>query len=111
MPTEIEHKYLINLERFQKVIPEKSVEVKQAYLHSEPGKTIRVRTMGDKGFITIKGKTVNASRPEFEYEIPLEDANEMIAQFTTTRPSWVMPSRSAWWWPHTYCTGIPRKVR
>lgn len=83
MPTEIEHKYLIHAERWKNVVPERSEEVKQAYLHSEPGKTIRVRTMGDKGFITIKGKTVNASRPEFEYEIPLGDANELIRNFTT----------------------------
>lgn len=83
MPTEIEHKYLVHAERWKDVVPERSEQVTQAYLHSEPGKTIRVRTMGDKGFITIKGKTVNASRPEFEYEIPLDDANELIRNFTT----------------------------
>lgn len=83
MATETEHKYLVHTERWKNVVPERSEEVKQAYLHSEPGKTIRVRTMGDKGFITIKGKTVNASRPEFEYEIPLDDANELIRNFTT----------------------------
>jgi CYTH domain-containing protein len=37
-----------------------------------------VRTTGDKGFITIKGESVGATRSEYEYEIPLADANEML---------------------------------
>jgi CYTH domain-containing protein len=40
-----------------------------------------VRTKGQVGYITIKGKTIGASRPEFEYEIPLADANQLIAKF------------------------------
>ena len=50
---------------------------------SESEKTVRVRTKGDKGYITVKGRTVNSSRPEFEYEIPLSDANEMLNSFCT----------------------------
>ena len=81
MPTETEHKYLVKHERWKKISPEKSIEIKQGYLLTDPEKTIRVRTKNGKGFFTIKGKTNKSSRPEFEYEIPLEDAEELIRKF------------------------------
>jgi CYTH domain-containing protein len=80
---EIEHKYSVKPELWKNVRPSKSVEVKQAYLHSDPAKTIRVRTMDGKGYITIKGATKGASRPEYEYEIPHADALELIAGFSS----------------------------
>ena len=78
MATEIEHKFLVIKDIWEKVIPDKSVEIKQAYLHTDPEKTIRIRTKGNFGFITIKGKSNGASRLEFEYEIPLEDAKNLL---------------------------------
>jgi CYTH domain-containing protein len=81
MSIETEHKYLINKELWAKVVPDKSLKIVQAYLHSDPEKTIRIRTKGVQGYITIKGKTTNASRPEYEYEIPIKDALEMIGDF------------------------------
>ncbi len=39
---------------------------------------MRVRRAGDRGYITIKGPTVGLARAEFEYEIPVEDADEML---------------------------------
>ncbi len=78
MAIEIEHKYLIDALLWSKIIPDKSFKIKQAYLLSEIEKTIRVRTKDKQGYLTIKGKTINASRPEFEYEIPFEDALELI---------------------------------
>jgi len=81
MATEIEHKYLVNTEMWKNIIPDKSVEIRQAYLLTDPEKTIRIRTKGKSGFMTIKGKTVGASRLEYEYEIPIADANELINQF------------------------------
>lgn len=83
MATEIEHKYLVKADLWHKVAPHKSVHVKQAYLLTDPDKTIRVRTMGDQAFITIKGKASGASRLEYEYEIPLQDANELIGKFAS----------------------------
>lgn len=83
MPTETEHKYLVNHELWRQVVPNKSICVKQAYLLTDPNKTVRIRTMDNCGFITIKGKTVGASRPEFEYEIPIDEANELIDSFCT----------------------------
>lgn len=81
MNIEIEHKYSVKPELWQQVVPRNSVEVKQAYLYSDPQKTVRVRVMGLQGFITIKGKTESASRPEFEYEIPVAEAEELIKLF------------------------------
>ncbi len=81
MATEIEHKYLVNTDIWKNIIPDKSVEIRQAYLQTDPEKTIRIRTKGKSGFFTIKGKTVGASRLEFEYEIPIADANELINKF------------------------------
>jgi adenylate cyclase len=81
MATEIEHKYLVNLDVWKNIIPEQSIEIRQAYLQTDPAKTIRIRTMGKSGYITIKGMAVGASRPEFEYEIPIAEANELINKF------------------------------
>ena len=81
MPLEIEHKYLINQEKWQHVIPERTVEMAQAYMVSESEKTIRIRIAGEQAYLTIKGKSKGATRAEFEYEIPKNEAQELIDQF------------------------------
>ncbi len=81
MPLEIEHKYIVNKSEWLKLKPENSLTIKQAYLSTDPEKTIRLRTLGNSAFITIKGKTTNAVRKEYEYEIPISEANEMIELF------------------------------
>jgi adenylate cyclase len=84
MPTEIEHKYLVDKNLWRQVTSDKYVQIRQGYLLTDPDKTVRIRTSGEKGFITIKGKTVGASRPEFEYEIPIEEANQLINTFCSS---------------------------
>lgn len=81
MPTETEHKYLVDKKLWKQIKSDNRVVIRQGYLSTDPDKTIRVRTSGEKGFITIKGKTVGATRPEFEYEIPLSEANQLINDF------------------------------
>ncbi len=78
---EIERKFLVDPEKWEKEINPEPKTIIQAYLLRSPEKTIRVRTKGSKGYITIKGPTKGISREEFEYEIPLEDAHEMIRLF------------------------------
>jgi len=51
---------------------------RQGYLNSERGRTVRVRTVEDRGYLTIKGPAVDGIRPEYEYEIPLADAVAML---------------------------------
>lgn len=81
MALEIEHKYLVKPDAWAKVSPRKSVALQQAYLLTDPEKTIRVRTMNDSAYLTIKGKSEGASRLEYEYGIPLSDALELIRHF------------------------------
>jgi CYTH domain-containing protein len=52
--------------------------VRQGYLASGAGCTVRVRVKGEKGYITVKGPTIGASRAEYEYPIPMEDAQAML---------------------------------
>jgi adenylate cyclase len=78
---EIERKFLVDKAEWAKVKKPKPKKIVQAYLSNSPEKTVRARIKGAKGFLTIKGATVGISRNEFEYEIPLEDAEEMIRLF------------------------------
>lgn len=57
---------------------------RQGYILTDPEKTIRIRVTDQSGFIAIKGKSVGASRPEYEYAIPREDANELLNQFCSS---------------------------
>lgn len=84
---EIERKFLVNLpdneqnaaQFFEKIAGNKFV-IKQGYLVTAPDKTVRVRTKGNAGFLTIKGKAdANGfSRFEWEKEISLDDAEQLI---------------------------------
>ena len=47
-------------------------------LSTDPARNVRVRVGDGRGFITVKGLTANMARPEYEYAIPVEDANEML---------------------------------
>ena len=81
MALEIERKFLINEDLWNSFEKPIGLVCKQTYLHKEIDKTIRVRVLGEKGFFTIKGRTIGFTKPEFEYEIPLKDAKEMIEMF------------------------------
>jgi adenylate cyclase len=83
MGVEIERKYLVKMDLWSKVKPHKSLSIKQAYLSRDWQKTIRLRVADEKGYITIKGPADGISRLEFEYEIPGNEAEELIANFTT----------------------------
>ena len=77
MGKEIEHKYLVISDTY-KSVAEKNSHIIQGYLSKNPERVVRVRIIDQKGFITIKGKTEKDTRMEFEYEIPYEDALEML---------------------------------
>lgn len=78
---EIERKYLVSDTITDVVKYLQSKKIRQGYISDIDGKTVRVRTKGDKGYLTIKGKSIGISRDEFEYEIPLEDANQLLSNF------------------------------
>jgi len=76
MAIEIERKYLIDLNKMPKL--ENGLDIKQGYIKTADNTVVRVRTKAQKAFLTIKGENVGASRLEFEYEIPVDEANEML---------------------------------
>lgn len=78
MGKEIERKYLVKNNDWKKGA--EGTSYRQGYLSTVKERTVRVRTIADKGFLTIKGITVGATRAEYEYEIPASDANEMLSQ-------------------------------
>ncbi|MNK02208.1 CYTH domain protein [compost metagenome] len=78
---EIERKYLVKDEILEVVKYLQSKKIKQGYISDNDGKTVRVRTKGEKGYLTIKGKSEGISRDEFEYEIPHEDALQLLTNF------------------------------
>jgi adenylate cyclase len=75
MTREIERKFLVKEGTWRN---EKGTEYRQGYLNSTKERIVRVRTIDDKGYLTIKGLTVGATRMEFEYEIPRRDADAML---------------------------------
>ena len=76
MGIEIERKFLLTGTEWKRIAS--GTPYRQGYLNSTKERTVRVRTIDDKGFLTVKGISVGASRLEFEYEIPLGDANTLL---------------------------------
>jgi CYTH domain-containing protein len=78
---EIERKFLVKESVFDVIRYLEPRSIRQGYIMDSDGKTVRVRTKGDKAFLTIKGKTAGISRDEFEYEIPVNDAIHLLDNF------------------------------
>jgi CYTH domain-containing protein len=75
MANEIERKFLLKNNTW----PHDNVmKYRQGYLSSVKERSVRVRIAGEKGWLTIKGSSVGASRMEFEYEIPFQDAGMLL---------------------------------
>ena len=76
MPLEIERKFLVDTRKWNPT--NKGTRLVQAYLSIDPNPTVRVRIAGEKAFLTIKGRSKTISRPEYEYQIPVDEAQEMM---------------------------------
>lgn len=76
MAQEIERKFLVRGSRWKNLA--EGVLYQQGYLSSDIERTVRVRVVGQKGFLTIKGPSEGISRLEFEYEIPVSDARQLL---------------------------------
>ncbi|MBQ7513194.1 MAG: CYTH domain-containing protein [Prevotella sp.] len=98
MAQEIERKFLV-LDDSYKHEAFSSSHIQQGYICSQKGRTVRIRIRDDQGYVTIKGPSVNGglARSEFEYEIPLDDALQLMnlcepGQIDKTR--WLVKSGS-----------------
>ena len=82
MGKEIERKFLVKHAGWR--MDAERARYRQGYLSLDKERTVRVRTVSQEatgeqqGYLTIKGKTVGAGRAEYEYEIPIQDAHELL---------------------------------
>ena len=77
MGVEIERKFLVKNASWRDDA-DAGVLCRQGYLVASPKLTVRVRLMGDHGFLTIKRAIKGIRRSEYEYPIPLEEAEELL---------------------------------
>lgn len=75
MAVEIERKFLVTGDAWRTA---PGTRYSQGYLNRDKSRTVRVRIAGDQGFLTIKGVSVGATRAEFDYPVPLADAEAML---------------------------------
>ena len=76
MAKEIEHKFTDKSDKYKSLAT--PTLYRQGYIPTTNGMTVRVRIAGEKGFVTFKDKTIGMSRNEFEYEIPVAEACQML---------------------------------
>ena len=76
MATEIERKFLVKGDEWRSLAT--GIVYRQGYLSTKKDCSVRVRLVGDRGYLTIKGLTQGFSRAEYEYTIPAEDAQDML---------------------------------
>jgi CYTH domain-containing protein len=75
---EIERKFLVRGTDWKTGLS--GTEYRQGYLTSDPERTVRIRLAGELAYLTIKGASTGASRLEFEYLIPADEAVQMLEQ-------------------------------
>lgn len=78
MGKEIERKFLVRGNAWKTL--GLGLPMRQGYLSTDPDRVVRVRIEGDAATLTIKGRSIGVTRGEWEYPIPLADAEEMLAQ-------------------------------
>ncbi len=76
MAKEIERKFLVLNDDYKK--GSEGILYKQGFLNTHKERVVRIRLVGKKGYLTVKGLTSNISRCEYEYEIPFDEAEHML---------------------------------
>ena len=82
MGKEVERKFLVSGDEWRRNAIGK--HCRQAYLSVNPACSVRVRRIGDRAYLTVKGLTTGITRPEYEYEIPVADAESMLDTLYTS---------------------------
>lgn len=100
MGKEIERKFLVKDQSFR----EKAVGCKalvQGYISTNPDATVRVRIADDCGYLTLKSRNYGAERGEWEYQIPIEEARELITTMCgdriITKTRYIVPHGGLIW--------------
>ena len=75
MGREIERKFRVTADSWRSA---EGIRYRQGYLSTVKERTVRVRVIGNTGYLTIKGISTGSTRLEFEYEIPADEAEEML---------------------------------
>ncbi|MCX2576217.1 CYTH domain-containing protein [Pedobacter sandarakinus] len=81
MGKEIERKFLVDHAKWSQLDKPLGREFRQGYISINPDKTVRVRIAEGQAWLTIKGITTGATRLEYEYEIPVAEAAELLNHF------------------------------
>ena len=76
MAKEIERKFLINQDELGSL--ENGTSIKQGYISTTDNTVVRVRVSGTQAYLTLKGENMGVTRSEFEYEIPVSDASDLM---------------------------------
>ena len=112
MGKEIERKFLVRDRQFETEATEK-FEIRQAYLNDCPDATVRLRVIDTKAWLTVKSRNHGAERGEWEYEIPVSDAMEMIEATDTPclfKTRYIIPAADGLKWEvdefHNPCAGL-----
>lgn len=100
MATEIERKFLVEGDFLSEATSK--TRIVQGYICSEKGRTVRVRIRDNKGYLTVKGAASSSglSRYEFEREVPLEDAEQMLRlceQESINKERYLVPYKGHTW--------------
>ncbi len=99
MPNETERKFLVNDNSYKQL--GQHYHIHQGFLNTDKERVVRVRIKGEKAWITIKGLSIGATRPEFEYEIPSVDAKFMLENLcvkpTIEKYRYVIPYEGFTW--------------
>jgi adenylate cyclase len=96
---EIERKFLVRGESWRAAACA-GTPYRQGYLSTVKERTVRVRLAGAKAYLTVKGVAVGATRDEFEYEIPVEDARHMLdvmCEVAVEKTRWIVPNEGHDW--------------
>jgi len=98
MGIEIERKFLVVGEDWKRGGTPQFLS--QGYLNRDKQRTVRVRIAGDAAWLTIKGESKGATRAEFEYAVPVADAQQLLALCEGPRVEknrWRMPHGGLVW--------------
>ena len=100
MAFETERKFLVNSDIWRKEARPDGIPIRQGYLAGTGSVSVRARIKGDSAFLTIKGRTADITRLEYEYQIPMKDAEEILEKLSfsqVTKTRHIVPFRGKNW--------------